>query len=368
MPKPQVAVLIPTFQRAKMLPRAIRSVLAQTYREVQLFICDNASADETAEVVVAFARQDSRVHYNRRDRNIGALENFNTAIRDVELPFFCLLSDDDFVLPDFCETAVGLFERYPEAYLACTRTIMLNEINGRVHRRNRSWSDGLYTPSVENVSHMAADHFITTGVVFRREIRDTVGLFDPAGSDHNYLIVAAATHPFAVSGRECAVFLTHAGSFTAGFQSPAPQPQQEAPTGMSVAYVLSTFFALLGRLYAQPLFSFADRARLFRLMAAKARREIVYTYFTLSLQRGFVREIDELAAMLPYLGAPLRMSVPVRLIRLLLRLPLMPRLVAWGVRTAIALSRWLRRAEHKGEFARDLQELAGRLLAEGAAA
>ncbi|MCU1245621.1 MAG: family 2 glycosyl transferase, partial [Acidobacteria bacterium] len=354
MSKPSMAVLIPTFQRADMLPRAIRSVLAQRYREVEVFICDNASTDGTAEVAAAFARSDSRVHYTRRDHNIGALENFNTAIRDVELPFFSLLSDDDFVLPDFCETAMSLFERHPAAFLACTRTIMLNEINGRVHRRNRSWTEGLYVPSVESVSHMAADHFITTGVVFRREIRETVGLFDPAGSDHNYLIVAAATHPFAVSDRECAVFLTHAGSFTSGLQSPAPQTQQQAAPGMSVAYVLATFFALLGRLYAQPLFSFTDRARLFRMLAAKARREVVYTYFTFSLQRGFVSEIDEVAAMLPYLGMPLWISLPVSLIRQLLRLPLMPRLLAGGVRSAIALSRWLRRAEHKGEFARDL--------------
>ncbi|RKX41747.1 MAG: glycosyltransferase family 2 protein, partial [Thermotogae bacterium] len=61
--KPLITTIIPTYRRPKLLQRAIKSVLNQTYPHFQVCVYDNASGDETAEVVAEFAKKDPRVKY-----------------------------------------------------------------------------------------------------------------------------------------------------------------------------------------------------------------------------------------------------------------------------------------------------------------
>ena len=71
---PRVTVAIPTFNRAAMVPEAIESVLAQSYDEFHLLVADNASTDETPEIVGSY--EDSRLEYVHRPENLGLLGNF----------------------------------------------------------------------------------------------------------------------------------------------------------------------------------------------------------------------------------------------------------------------------------------------------
>ena len=61
--QPLITTIIPTYRRSEKLKRAIQSVLAQTYPHFQICVYDNASGDETADVVAALAKEDSRVQY-----------------------------------------------------------------------------------------------------------------------------------------------------------------------------------------------------------------------------------------------------------------------------------------------------------------
>ena len=66
---PKVSVVVTTYNRAALLPRAVRSVLAQTYEDYELIIVDDCSTDDTPEVVQRFA--DSRIHAVRQAENRG---------------------------------------------------------------------------------------------------------------------------------------------------------------------------------------------------------------------------------------------------------------------------------------------------------
>ena len=72
-----VTVGIPTFNRAGLLRETIQSVLGQTYSNFRLIVSDNASTDETQEVVASLS--DARLGYVRADKNIGMIE-FNRLI------------------------------------------------------------------------------------------------------------------------------------------------------------------------------------------------------------------------------------------------------------------------------------------------
>src|SRR5512137_58568 len=95
---PTVSIVIVTYNRATLLGCSISSVLGQTYGDFELIIVDDASTDNTAEVVSSFS--DERVKYIRRERNGGVHAARNTGVRAAIGRFVGFNDDDDEWLPD----------------------------------------------------------------------------------------------------------------------------------------------------------------------------------------------------------------------------------------------------------------------------
>jgi glycosyltransferase involved in cell wall biosynthesis len=91
--RPLVSVILPTYNRASMLPRAISSALNQNYSNIELIVIDDCSSDETETVVRSF--EDPRIIYERLEKNSGgsAARNFGIEISLGE--FIAFLDDDD---------------------------------------------------------------------------------------------------------------------------------------------------------------------------------------------------------------------------------------------------------------------------------
>ena len=68
-PPPAVSIVLPTFDRAPLIGRSLRSILQQTFTDFELIVVDDASRDGTGEEVARFA--DPRVRYVRLDRRRG---------------------------------------------------------------------------------------------------------------------------------------------------------------------------------------------------------------------------------------------------------------------------------------------------------
>ena len=90
---PQVSVVMPTFNRAKELPRAVRSVLSQTVKDLELIIVDDASSDNTEEVISRF--KDDRIHYKKLPKNVGGAEARNVGIRMARADLVAFQDSDD---------------------------------------------------------------------------------------------------------------------------------------------------------------------------------------------------------------------------------------------------------------------------------
>lgn len=213
---PTVTTVIPTFRRPALLRRAIRSALAQTYPHVRVRVFDNASGDETQRVVEELAAADPRVEYHRHPTNIGVFENFLFGMRAVDTPLFSFLSDDDVIFPNFYELAVAAIEAHPNAMLFAGSTLEFGERGGLLYAPLAYWPrEGVFEPP-EGALRMLDNHHPTwTGIVFRREVTDRVGLLDRdvgLPSDLDYALRAAARFPMLVSFAPCAAYITHAGS------------------------------------------------------------------------------------------------------------------------------------------------------------
>ncbi|RLF83553.1 glycosyl transferase, partial [Thermococci archaeon] len=108
MSRPTVSVIIPTYNRANLLKRAIASVLNQTFTDFELIVVDDASPDNTPEVVRSI--NDGRIRYVRLKKNSGGPVARNTGIRKARGRFIALLDDDDEWLPNRLELQIKKFE------------------------------------------------------------------------------------------------------------------------------------------------------------------------------------------------------------------------------------------------------------------
>jgi len=96
-PADLVTIGIPTFNRARLLDRAIASVLAQDHANVELVVSDNASTDGTEAVCRAWAGKDARMRYIRQPENQGPTRNFHAVLEPARGAHFMWLSDDDWL-------------------------------------------------------------------------------------------------------------------------------------------------------------------------------------------------------------------------------------------------------------------------------
>lgn len=109
MASPVVTVVIPTFNRAHIVGRALRSVLAQTYQDWEAVVVDDASTDETENVVRGFG--DSRIRFLRREKNGGVSAAQNSGIAASSGRYISFLHSDDEFLPTKLEKQVDLLDR-----------------------------------------------------------------------------------------------------------------------------------------------------------------------------------------------------------------------------------------------------------------
>jgi len=100
---PLVSVVIPTHNRSKYIERAIASVLAQTYADLEAIVVDDGSADDTARVAEAYARKDSRIRLIQHERRKGAQAARNTGIFAATGKWIAFLDSDDEWLPHSLE-------------------------------------------------------------------------------------------------------------------------------------------------------------------------------------------------------------------------------------------------------------------------
>jgi len=106
---PTVSAIIPTYNRAQLVGRAVQSILNQTYQDFEITVVDDSSTDNTEVVVKSF--NDERIRYIRHRENRGLPAARNTGIRVAKGKYIGLLDDDDEWLPKKLEKQIDKFRR-----------------------------------------------------------------------------------------------------------------------------------------------------------------------------------------------------------------------------------------------------------------
>jgi glycosyltransferase involved in cell wall biosynthesis len=113
---PLVSVIMPTYQRVPYLIKALESALAQTYRNMEILVSDNAASSKVAGLVDSY--KDPRVRYRHNGGNIGLMRNSLAAYREARGEFVASLHDDDMWEPTLLEELVPPLEADPTLVLS----------------------------------------------------------------------------------------------------------------------------------------------------------------------------------------------------------------------------------------------------------
>lgn len=198
MTEPLVSVAMPLYNAAAYLPTALDLLRRQTYTNLEIILCDNASTDATPEICERAARDDARIRVIRQPRNLGPTPNFNRGLAEKRGEFFMWAAHDDEKAPEFVAECVAALQRNPSASMACTWTTLVTRDGERVHQP--------YSPAVssarldERVSAFVADsQCVAFYGLYRSPVVDAIGPMDPyLDGDRRYLFQAIIRGPFEV--------------------------------------------------------------------------------------------------------------------------------------------------------------------------
>jgi len=141
--RPRVSIGLSVYNGERFLPATLDSLVAQTFEDFELIVCDNASTDRTAEIVRDYAARDARIWHVRHARNIGASGNDRRGFELSSAPYFRWSASDDLFAPESLARCVEVLDREPGVVLTYPKSQFI-DANGRVMRE---CDDGLHLPS-----------------------------------------------------------------------------------------------------------------------------------------------------------------------------------------------------------------------------
>ena len=186
----EVSVIIPTFNRAWKVCRAIRSVLDQTFSDYEIIVVDDASTDDTGKSLEEFA---GSIKLITHVENRGVSASRNSGIEGAKGNCIAFLDSDDYWLPEKLETQISFFRENPDALICQANEIWVRK-GRRVNpaKKHIKPSGDIFVPSLKLclVSPSA--------VMVKRSLFDEVGLFDeefPVCEDYDLWLRISHKYP-----------------------------------------------------------------------------------------------------------------------------------------------------------------------------
>ena len=169
-----VTIAITTCNRADgFLPFAIRSALAQTHRNIEIIVADNASEDHTGDVVKQFT--DPRIDYVRHPSNIGPYKNFNFCVNHAQGSYFCLLHDDDMIDPEFVASCLERARGARNHGLIQSGTRVIDGDNNVLHEVPNHGGEGGGTEFVDAWFHHRISPYLCSTMFATEALREIGG-------------------------------------------------------------------------------------------------------------------------------------------------------------------------------------------------
>lgn len=137
---PLVSIGVPVYNEERFLSDALRSLMAQSYTNLEIIISDNASTDGTEQICRAMAAADPRIKYVRQEQNVGVAKNFYDVMYAAQGKYFMWASGHDLWSDNLIDEAVTMLETNQNARLAFATTHWI-DANGEEFGKAWGWTD-----------------------------------------------------------------------------------------------------------------------------------------------------------------------------------------------------------------------------------
>jgi glycosyltransferase involved in cell wall biosynthesis len=252
-----ISVILPAYNHAKYVTRAVESVLNQTYTNLELVVVDDGSTDDTPEVLARIHHPAMRVV---RKQNGGLSAARNTGLKETTAPLVTFLDADDYFLPEKLEVLSRYMEQHPDVGLAAGIAMFIDGAGNRI-------AAPCTLPSPMHLPELLFENPVcVSGILMRRPWLERVGVFDEslrACEDYDlwlrlaaagcrmdwvdYPVVAYRVHPGQMTsqaGRMRTAMFAMLDKFFASPQVPA-QAARFRDSAYAAAFVHSACFAYL---------------------------------------------------------------------------------------------------------------------------
>jgi glycosyltransferase involved in cell wall biosynthesis len=197
---PKVSVIIPTFNRAQKVERAVRSVLNQGFKDLEIIIVDDSSTDSTRETL---AKYRPSIKYIKQTVNRGVSAARNTGINSSIAPWIAFLDSDDYWLSQKLYAQMEFIDQNPGTVACQTDEIWIRS-GSRVNpkRKHKKPSGDIFTQSLKLCL------VSPSSIILKRSLFEEIGLFDetlPAAEDYDLWLRISCRYPIYLINKELVV-------------------------------------------------------------------------------------------------------------------------------------------------------------------
>ena len=174
--KPLISIIIPTYNRAHYLQQAIKSVLNQTFKDIEIIIVDDGSTDHTKEIVSPYSSQYPNIIRYMYQSNSERASARNNGIKHAKGEYIALLDSDDEWLPLHLETCFETLRKNPGSGLSFSNSYLI-DLNSSIFSKKKSSLPSHHILK-HIISHFSAGGCNASSCLIKREIFNKTGYFD----------------------------------------------------------------------------------------------------------------------------------------------------------------------------------------------
>lgn len=136
-----LSVVMPTYNHAQFLPRALTALLSQSVRPAEVIVVNDNSPDETPAILEEFVHNDPAIKVIHNERNQGTTASVEIGIARASAKYLFLCASDDYVLPGFVEKSMDILQQHPEAGLCSSYFSIVDGVTGVIRPGVTGWCD-----------------------------------------------------------------------------------------------------------------------------------------------------------------------------------------------------------------------------------
>jgi len=141
---PLVSILIPAYNRAKIILETLNSAVNQTYKNIEIIVVDNKSTDNTFETIKEFAKSYPNVKVYQNEENIGPVRNWRKCLDYATGEYVKILWSDDLIAPTFIEKTLPYLIEHEDMGFVFTGTEIFNDDTGQRTKTYFIGNTGIY--------------------------------------------------------------------------------------------------------------------------------------------------------------------------------------------------------------------------------